>query len=512
MQIGTYVVLAGILAPVVIALMTAWRRPSCRVRAFGWNLLLGLAVSGAAISVLNALGAMPFHDWNGARIAPVFALKLGLPMYWDGNAPVQSALYGPVTYLLMTPAWIGQTPDQAVRIAGFVGIFFVFLPVLAYTWKSKLSLSGLAFPAWLLAVPMFSALLRADEVLRWYPDMIFSDHYSLGFGLVGLILLTRAHENGGKRNDWPAILLLVLAFYAKQTEIFLVPAAAVWLGLTVGFRVAWRFLLRVGIVAAAFFVVFGFLFGFHDWLQSTVAILARHPYEMHGLDLAENIRGQLSRWLLLSVPVLLLRWKVARSPVVDILLVSAIALAPISILGRVKFGGYNNTLHTEIVLLFALTVALVECVKNAGPRLQTRCAWLALIIATAGVHLYPPQIAPGGLTALFACESPQNQLAQLASALPGQFYFPWTPLAHYYGEGKLYDFSYGIYDIRSAGLPVPKRHFPPRLRFIAYPLSVPPLWQNELLPIAKRPVQVPGFKGVSFFAVQWTQTPIPCRK
>ncbi|HSH93452.1 MAG TPA: hypothetical protein VK968_04850, partial [Roseimicrobium sp.] len=56
--------------------------------------------------------------WNGARLAPSFALSHGSRLYYGPEAGLVSGhIYGPVSVLLCLPATLFNTPSAAIRAA-----------------------------------------------------------------------------------------------------------------------------------------------------------------------------------------------------------------------------------------------------------------------------------------------------------------------------------------------------------------------------------------------------------
>ena len=69
-------------------------------------------------------------------------------------------------------------------------------------------------------------------------------------------------------------------------------------------------------------------------------------------------------------------------------------------------------------------------------------------------------------------DNPQESAFRYVQNHPGKGYFPWTPLAHLLGEGRLYHFDYGMSDRRLGNHPITREHFwhhvPRELEFVAY--------------------------------------------
>src|SRR5262245_49376703 len=103
-----------------------------QARAWSWpNWLGGLVLLGALytfwrVVVSAALGTL-ISDWNGARLAPTFALLYGYRLYYPASeGPVLNNVYGPVGALAFLPATVFRTPTLAILAGGMLQVGFVF--------------------------------------------------------------------------------------------------------------------------------------------------------------------------------------------------------------------------------------------------------------------------------------------------------------------------------------------------------------------------------------------------
>src|SRR5207253_1569440 len=76
-------------------------------------------------------------DWNGSRLAPIFALVRGYRLYYPATeGPILDTLYGPVAVLAFLPATLFRTPTAAILAAGALEVAFVFGAMLVFVWRA----------------------------------------------------------------------------------------------------------------------------------------------------------------------------------------------------------------------------------------------------------------------------------------------------------------------------------------------------------------------------------------
>src|SRR5437867_2712854 len=95
----------------------SWRRAA---RAWGWAdrvaavLLLPPALLTFWLLYSKVVAGAPAIDWNGARLAPTFALAHGYALYYPATSgPILNMVYGPLTPVAFLPAVLFGSPTAA---------------------------------------------------------------------------------------------------------------------------------------------------------------------------------------------------------------------------------------------------------------------------------------------------------------------------------------------------------------------------------------------------------------
>jgi hypothetical protein len=156
------------------------------------------------------------------------------------------------------------------------------------------------------------------------------------------------------------------------------------------------------------------------------------------------------------------------------LLLVGLALLPFSIAGRAKAGGDTNSLSFALFFLTCgLTVMLADVARGAQSESTRRLA-VSVLVATMLLLALSQAALPLDIYAS-AKRLPQagQQVAfDYLNRHPGEAYFPWFPLAHFYAEHQFRHYSYGITDRLLAGEPVSRAEFrayiPPDPRIVAF--------------------------------------------
>jgi hypothetical protein len=145
---------------------------------------------------------------------------------------------------------------------------------------------------------------------------------------------------------------------------------------------------------------------------------------------------------------------------VPLLLVGA-ALLPFSIAGRAKTGGDLNSLSFALFFLTCgLTVMLADVSRGAQSGSARRLAVSVLVATMLPLALSEAPLAFDiRASAKRLPQAPQEVAFNYLNRHPGEAYFPWFPLAHFYAEHQFRHYGFGIADRLMAGEPVSMADF-----------------------------------------------------
>lgn len=459
----------------------AWRWRGV-ARAWGWNDWLGAVVLVAAVVtfwrlvVTMVVGTLT-QDWNGARLAPTFALFYGYDLYYPPTrGPILNNVYGPVAALAFLPATIFRTPTPAILAGGALQDTFVFGSLLLFVWRTGVRLA--ADRLIVLACGLGACLLMSRY---WGPaywiSMVHADGPSLALGLTACtILLTRDGASPTRHALFASALAVVLSVWAKQTAAPLPVAliAALWLGY--GRTVAQRYAALLAVVGALVSAVFLVWLG-RPMIFNMVELVSHHGWYRPGLGGLAAVTFLMlfnALELLGACIVLLLFVRSTRSRAAPLRsrswvapLLAALFLLPTGALGANKVGGELSSFHSVYYLIAATAALLVDAVHRR-PRLRV-LGWAFCLLAIAAAW------QSGRCTpkpSRFTMWQNNQQVAyEFALRHPGEAYFPWAPLASLLAERRLYHFEYGMMDRYIGGYEPTREHLiaflPSRMHWIA---------------------------------------------
>ncbi len=484
----------------------AWRWRGA-VRAWGWQerlagcLLLAAVITFWLLVVSVVIGTLS-SDWNGARLAPTFALVYGYRLYYPATeGPILDHLYGPVAALAFLPATIFRLPTPAILAGGLLQVCFVFGALLAFVWRAG-GREAASRPLALACGLGASLLLARYSGTSYWITMVHADGPSLALGLLACTALVwRVGAPPTTRALLASATAAVLSCWAKQTAAPLPVALALALWLAHGRALAARYVITVVGIGAVFSAAFLYWFG-EPLLFNMVEVASRHPWFRPGIaGLAKTVWYLLgSIWeilLLLAVglAVTLLtrgeRVPRAAQPWVAPLL-AAVFLLPTGALGANKLGGQPNSFHS-VYYLIAAVAAMFAGTGGRAPAARVLgwafCA-IGILAAWESGRCRPWEPRP-------PLWQNSNQLAyEFAARHPGEAYFPWQPLASLLAEGRLYHFEFGMADRYFGGYePSPahvRAHVPPRLRWIAAQARS---WTSTFFPEFSEETRLPQLPG-----------------
>jgi hypothetical protein len=152
---------------------------------------------------------------------------------------------------------------------------------------------------------------------------------------------------------------------------------------------------------------------------------------------------------------------------------------PVSIAARAKVGGDVNNCALSLFFIVVWAMVLLGQALKHEPGLGSFpiskaafsfvCSMICWSIASGAPEwvysVYRELRVGSGLNRV-------TQVQQYSNAHPGEAYFPWYPLPCLLGEGRLYHFSYGVFDRELAGRPMSEKHFlkyvPREARYICF--------------------------------------------
>ncbi len=415
--------------------------------------------------VCHRLLETPFWNVNAARLMPSLALAHGIDYYvmFPPGGPLYSTLYGPLVAIVYLPATWFSTPNSAVLAGAAITTLLCFSAVaLLHFAPSKAGRSSADPLAFLTA----GFLICYLEPLKYSCFNIHADGPGLALGAFACAAVYAPQK-------WRAALPVsalcaVLAVFSKQPFLPVPIAILVYLWLAEGRARALRYLLwlvAAGTLAGAAALLAE---GPQRLYHCLIWLPAHHPWNEPSriLSAIQALRSFIR--VSMPVPVLLLTcaaflWTsgrlngpglraLASSRAAPLLLVG-IALLPFSIAGRAKTGGDVNSLSFALFFLTCgLTVLLAEASHIAASGSARRLALSALVAMTLSVAVSEaPLILDIPARARQLPQSPQTIAFEYLKRHPGEAYFPWFPLSHFYAEHQFRHYGFGIADRLMAG-------------------------------------------------------------
>jgi hypothetical protein len=473
-----------------------------------------LVAAACAICVLGRVAGSPRIVWNGARLAPTFSLLAGHPPYYPmDHGPILNTIYGPFTDLYYLPCGLFYHHVTLAIITGSLLSLAAFVfPVLFIIWRRRQRLS-LGWGLWLALLCVLQLLTYSS--LGYSAFYIHADAPAVLFAALCVLLL----EGGdGEQPSWRAIFLSAffgtLAAWSKQTLVLILMLPLATACTAPGTR--WLRLALVGWVAALsalIFLVLALWCGGGAVLDNLWRIPSSQPMssanflgiqrlpaagpaaklkatavEMH------IITGKyLAPYLLCTVAaVLLLRLMNGKSPAIQfrpgrlsaLFFAGALLALPGGAAGLLKAGGFINN---ESPFIWFMVLGFLSLITDRDPG---RAGEPPGGVWEIGRVIYPIFAAIGllGLAAEMTqvraaihqianpFDNDQETAVRICRLFPGQYYFPWHPLAGLVADGKLYHFEYGVQDRASVGKGPDATHLyaniPAEAKIMAWPKAI----------------------------------------
>lgn len=460
-------------------------------RGSGWGVALVAASVPVCVYVALALAlasarlnSSRYQDtFDTARLTPSVALAKGHEVYsTSSEGAVQTTMYPPLWVVSYLPVALAGTPSGVLRVGVILTLLFSLVPVILLLLNATPSMS-LA----VLGSASFFLLSRSIGSLSYSTLRPHADAPSLGFAMLACVLALRPGVPTTPRLVGVG-LLAWFSVLSKQVMLPILVALPVWFLLVHGRRVAARLVAWLGVTGLgsmllliAFFRAEGVLFNCLTIPARVPWIASRYP---RGIALllagGELVAHSIPLLMLLTVGAVLavavrspsrsseagLRPFLATNAWVLPVLV-ALILVPVSLLGRVKIGGYINTFSPTTYFLLAAGILAVigipERFKTKSPEFQASRGLLALcsiVLALGGAARLPVLAADAG-----SGEHRSQQAYDFLRREDPAAFFPLHPLAHLLADGSLYHYGAALYDrVVLAGLPLSPRqrmsHFP----------------------------------------------------
>jgi len=399
------------------------------------RLLVAAALATAAVWLWLSWCIFPLRSWNDIRLAPTFALTLGLPLYPGLDGPASTWMYGPLPVWLNWPATWAPGPGAALLVAGAINALVGVAAIVAVCllWPVPSCSSH----------PLTGRLLATAVTVAIWPwanwQFLQADNFAVALGLLANLALVRSPMAGAA---WLAAGLATAGMMCKQTSLGVPLGQVAWLAVTLGPRSASSHVVRLCITGCAWLAI---LFMTNDparaWFTAVVTpaglpwVAAPFDRLLHLLPhIAVHIALPVAAWIFLAK-------RHATSELLLPTLTWLIAWLP-GLASAFKAGGTLNCLQGFLLWLPPAAVVVIASLSGVRWGAAARCG-LALValgmlvgrIATRPVRMWQP----------LAAVAVYDDALDLSRELPVMVWFPWNPLVTVFSEGRLYHVEDGLY-------------------------------------------------------------------
>ena len=416
-------------------------------------------------------------NWDTARLIPSVSLAEGKQVYSTRTeGSVQTTMYPPVWVVSYLPVAAADTPSGVLRIGIFLTLLFSFVPIvlLFRNGSPDGNLTALGSTSFFFV----STLVPSLSYSLFKPH---ADAPGLGYAMLACVMALRAGPPTMRRLAGVA-LLAWLSILSKQVMFPLLLVLPLWFFLVHGRREGVRLVGWLAVSGLGLMVPITAFFGWKGVLFNTLVIPGRVPWEYSQyprvlaamLVTAELLVHSLPLVILLTVGAVVSAGvgsaSVSRPGLRPFLASNAWALpalvalasVPVSIMGRVKVGGFINTFSPTTYFLLAAGIlavigipARLEDDSDAGKARYglNLLALCSLLLALGGAARIP------FLAAHFPVPEHRSQQAyEFLTHEDARAFFPMHPLAHLLADGSMFHFAGALYDREElARLPLPSR-------------------------------------------------------
>lgn len=468
------------------------------------------------------------RDWNDARLAPAAGFVRGYDLYYrSGEGPLLGNIYGPLSAVMYAPAALLSTPAAVVSAAVLMTIGFFYCPafVILLVEARRRKVAALPTAACLASFALFALHTSGLADAGFW---IHADAPALAFVAIacGVLYLRRAPGIATSVISSLAAMLAVLTKQVALPVVLLLPFCC-WL---LEGRAALRTYLVCWVaVAAAVAAIVLALVDFDAMFFNAMTVPGAHPWQLTGMQLVATVTSELARATLLPAVVLGLHVSAGRSgsgkPADPsgflayarrerwvLWMVVALAMVPMSVLGRAVVGGETNALTytlylPAIAMHLVILRALAPRADSAEPATRSGAEGprlgLALLLALLALEAAPRVVSVPAATEIFSHSEERTGFA-FAKRHPDQVYFPANPLFPLLAEGKAHHCSSGVYDRYLASVEMTNDYLaeflPAQIRWVAYPNEAD-FSMNYLQAFSER-VELPELPG-------WTVLQLP---
>lgn len=493
-----------------------------------------LCLAALVFLLFQAVSANLESVWTSIRLAPAFALLQGVPLNSTPNtAPWVMVGYGPLYPFAYLPATLGSSPVSAVWIGSVLALSFILIPVaLISQMVSRSEAAGALNLPWqhITFTLLFSMIAFLNPSLHYVIQNIHVDAPGLGLMLMAAYFMLQSLFKGDSNNCRHCALSGIASGMSLCCKLNILPsvfALAIF---------AFLFLPKRNVVLFAVCVVasVGCIYGVSAWINGfdaillNIKVLGRFPWSKvnltsSGINFTDTFvydwGGKFKIMVKLAsdymtaygfgiVFSLLCLGRLADSNVVKVkmqpfvwklgllFLLIAVFLFPASMASFAKYGGDVNS-RALFVLPLTLACFFLAIVVGLKGELLPRClfysSWIVLpflaVIPNSGFAFRVNTTEPSLL----------EQDYNMVKSNPGQYYFPFDPLAHVMAEHCVRPSIDPVYSYAVAKMPVSKEAFrnvlPQDLRYLVVDSNFSFWGKSELerlLPEFKNAVIVPS--------------------
>ena len=468
---------------------------------------LKLAVAAfCLIPILGGIAGSIHFIFNDGRLVPAFSMLAGNPPYYPlDSGPILNCVYGPLSYVYYFPcAFFRQNISLALMFGSLLSFAAFAIPaaIILYRWRKNIC--GIQI-IWLAALGVLQIIAYGS--FSYSAFNIHADAPAVFFSSLCVLLLDR-NEDGitSARALFWSTAFGVLTIWTKQTY-----AAVVLLPIIVALaeKQTWR--LRIALAGwvfllnALFFLIFALWCGQAALLDNFVKIPGAIPSIqasfLYGPEAGGNghlksvviaahiiVGKYLAPYLLCLAAFILFNLKNGRTTENSVsfclprlsggFFLLALLNLPMAASVALKIGASANS-DTPFAWFFILGIfCLVVQSQTARAPAEIPSANRAVYYIFTGLALAAFIGAVRHLPATFknisgVFDNDEAAIVQICSQSPGKYYFPWHPLAGYFGEGRFYHYEYMAEVHALASVTTSRRHFnqfiPPHATIIGLP-------------------------------------------